>query len=485
MSTDNLDADTDPRIQAQLQALCNAGVFRRKPRQLAVLRGLLSTQATDRFNHGESGSAIAEDIYKGIHGPGFYDLGDPAGAAKHIVDQLRTRLKRYYDANPNDAVIISIPARTYQPSIKYRHETAGRSETSGTTTDSARLPDFEYIGKSKEALRYLIQRIPSARRLEDTTVRWNVADSLYDDMQDYIEALRHSDASFRSITGPVQDEAQVKALYAAYANRPDGSQRSKGELKCFRLHHTAPLMNFILIYDKDKGHPEVLFGYGTQRKDQLDEDTPVFRSNNPLLVKEFQRLFKELRTPQFSRKIGVEDPEFLRSRDRKCDVLATFATGFPDPEIEDRIRNCRAKIVICTTAWPKFDFFKPFLKQALKNGCSVDFSLWHEDSEFVKLRSGEMGDAEDLKRSIQANKVTLQAFRNEANFRVHWCSGQGSVTIFWFDDLIYFSPYWAGVYASTGPHFLVHADSEIGRHLQEQYNRMLHATPPQATSGGA
>jgi hypothetical protein len=389
--------------------------------------------------------------------------------ARQEVKALRAALQKYYltIAGKEDHVLIEIPEGNkyhYEPEITYRDGSA-----------SFEQDDFEYIGNGGEALKYLTERIPHATRIEDTTVRWNVTKSTYSDLRAYSAALNHSAAEFRSITAPVQDEAYVNALREAYGQRRPGAVELSGQLKCFRLHHAIPLMNFVLIYEKHKPAPEVLFGYGTQREDQPAEETPVFRSNHPLLVKEFQRLFKVLCSHQFSKEISIDDPEFLRSRARKCDVLATFE-GFPEHEIKEKIQDCQKRIAVCATVWQTFQFFKMPLKKALRNGCSVEVAIWNKEDPFVELRgASSAGDSDDLKSAIETNEDGLEAFKNESKFELHRCSGQGSVTIFWIDDLIYFSPYWVGGYAFTGPHFMVRADSDTGKYLQDQYKKMIPA----------
>jgi hypothetical protein len=323
-------------------------------------------------------------------------------------------------------------------------------------------------------LTYLTAQIPQAKLLEETTIRWNIAKSSYSDMRDYIAALGQTKAQFRFITGSVQDDADVNALHEVFGKRSGRQNRPVGQLKCFRLHHTSPLMNFVLIYEEHKP-TEVLFGYGTHGRDQPNEETPVFRSNNESLVKEFKRLCKVLRSEQFSNPIDVDDPEFLRSRDRKCDVLAKFEDGFPEREIRQRIQDCSQKrIVICTTAWPTLNSFVPVLRGALERNCSIDLALWKPDTPFALLRDETANDPEGMKRAIKSHEALLEVFKG-STLNLHWCDGPGSVTIFWIDDLIYFSPYWVGVYASSGPHFLVRAGSDTGRHLQDQYAKMLPA----------
>jgi hypothetical protein len=236
-------------------------------------------------------------------------------------------------------------------------------------------------------------------------------------------------------------------------------------------------MNFLLLYEKNpttgsRGLPSVFFGYGTQSLEHTNEETSVFYSKDERLAKEFMRLFKVLRSPQFSSPIDLYSPEFLRSRPRDCDVLATFKDGFPRAEILERIADCQRHVTVCTTAWPSLDEFKPQLKAALKRDCKVTFALWEPDDPFVQLRSDTVDDPEDLKSSIEANRIVLKAFDKNKHFKVHWCKGPGSVTIFWIDDLIYFSPYWVGDYASHGVHFLVHAKSSTGQSLIDQLKKM-------------
>jgi hypothetical protein len=463
------DEALDKRIEDQIQRMCDNGFFKKKPMQLRLLLGLLARDATNRFNAGESGAGIVEDIYKEIYGvTRFAEMEDPAGDGKKVIEKLRPRLGSYYKDHPGDPVVIKIPSHTLQPDVEFIEVPNGAANAKGDVHG-----DFKYIGRSKEALAYLVGRLRNATCIQDTTVRWNVARSGYGGMQEFVAALRHSKADFISVTGAVQDNAYVDALHEAFGERADGAPRPVGRLRCFRLYHVSPFMNFVLIHG-DEQPTEALFGFGTQLPGQSDDEAPVFCSSNKHLVDEFQRLFWVLCSNDYSKEISVDDPEFRQSHKHKCEVLATFEDGFPEHEIKERIRDCRGKkIVICTTAWPTFDSFRMVLMQALKHGCTVDIAFWKEDSTFALLRSIEVRDPNDFKSTIASNRVTLRDFRKNNNFHDHWCDGQGSVTLFWIDDLMYFSPYWAGARASEGPHFMVHADSDIGRYLQRQFQNML------------
>jgi len=467
----------DPLVEQQIKKICHQGLFRKTRIQLLMLRGLLMKDAAECFDNAVSGGTIAKDIYDRIYAahPEWKRRDeDTAGAAKHLVEKLRARLNGYYAEHPNDPVIITIPKGTYQPTIEFRQNANDVSGHTGGNLHPVLSGNsyFKHIGTSKEALKSLIERIPHARLIEDTAIRSDDG-SLYGDMEEgYIAALRDSGVKYTSITGPVQDDAYVKALKLAYRKRPN-------DLTCFRLHHATPMLNFVLIYEHDEETPtEAFFGYGTEQHGQPDA---VFRSNDTHLVKEFRRLFWILRDAQFSRLISVDDPEFLWSIEQKCDVLATFLQ-FPEPEIKKRIADCHKKIVICTTAWSAFDSCKFALKQALKNGCQIEMALWKESSRFFKLRGKELNAQGDVNDELTSTlKQNHQLMLNEfdvgpnSNFKYHQCSGQGSVTIFWIDDVIYFSPYWSGVRASEGPHFMVRADSKTGKHLREQYQQMLSA----------
>jgi hypothetical protein len=218
----------------------------------------------------------------------------------------------------------------------------------------------------------------------------------------------------------------------------------------------------------DPAKSRFVFAYGTQSRGG-EEETAVFSSNHEMLVKEFQRLFKVLKDELFSREISIHDPEFRTSRKHECDVLATF-TEFPLPEIRERIRQCRREINVCATAWPTFEALKTELKHALDNGCTVHYGFWRADDLFIGLRNPA-----DVRGSIRSNETTAEYFADRDEFHTHRCQGQGSVTIFWIDDVIFFAPYWVGEHASAGPHFMVNASSKTGEHLREQFAAMVPA----------
>jgi hypothetical protein len=131
------------------------------------------------------------------------------------------------------------------------------------------------------------------------------------------------------------------------------------------------------------------------------------------------------------------------------------------------------------SAWHLLDRLDFELEAAIKRGVKVSIALWHPDSDFLKYRQKVIGgDLTYVEREIRDNRSALNNLHvydhPYKNLSVRWCTGElGSVSIFWIDDLIYFSTYWIGDHVSDGPHFLVPSHSDTGEKLRAQYDEML------------
>ncbi len=394
---------------------------------------------------------------------------------RHQIIALRKRLEKYYDKlawDAADTLELKIGERN-RPEIKTR-----QVPVVSAADESASAGGSAYYGNSEKALRYLTARIGRATRIEDTAIRWLAAASVYSKaaLQEFTRALRESATEFVSITGPVTDRAYVEALRDAFS----GEQSAR--LKLFRLRRTVPIMNFLILTFADDV-TEVLFGYGAHDEESL-EKTQVFKTTDSRLVEEFQRLFTALSRNRFAESITVEDPTFVESDRQDCDVLATYRS-FPIEQVAAKLRRCR-RVALCALQWPTLDQLVPGLQKALGRKCDVSIALWEPDDPFVKLRRTAFSQELPLASSIEGNKKILSALRGAGKLTVSYCKGWASVSLLWIDDLIYFGAYWRDDNASNGPHFLVHQDSHTGKHLVEQYYRMVpQATdPPEQGSAG-
>lgn len=315
----NLKIEDTPRHAI---LFCDGQSVYTAPNALRVLL-LLITAKLDAQLDGGPDYLERKQIYQGAWGNAF--MGDWENSVDVQISQLRDALKdgRKHHPDKTNRIIATERGEGYRflLDVEWHDE---QDQTSARHTQSLIVTEdvpFEYLGSNRKALKELIKRIPQAMLIEDTTIPSDEG-SLYGHMdEEYVDALRASKAKYTSITGPVQDNAHVEALKLAYDKKPD-------DLTCFRLHHATPMMNFVLIYKDDEATPtEVFFGYGTEQRRQPGY---VFRSNETHLLSEFRRLFWILCDEHFSNKINADDPEFLRSREPECDVLATFPK-FPDP----------------------------------------------------------------------------------------------------------------------------------------------------------
>ena len=164
-----------------------------------------------------------------------------------------------------------------------------------------------------------------------------------------------------------------------------------------------------------------------------------------------------------------------RNTAKIVDVLATFPEW--PTEIRQRIEDCQRKLVICITGWSNLDSYLRPIKEILRNGREVEVAFWNPDSDFGIVRVAYT-DPDSLKDTIAHNFMLFYDFQKrnpKLNLTVHSCEGWGSVALFWIDDLIYFSMYWARGYTVHGPHFLVSANSTTGKFLQQEYKAMIEA----------
>ncbi|MBI1358060.1 MAG: hypothetical protein GC160_27315 [Acidobacteria bacterium] len=475
----SLKSDPEPsNIPASLQAHLDELADFLSEEQEAVLRFLVRKKYEGRWKaKRHTGKQIMFEYYCERAGENGEDkphgAEDVEGRARQEIGSLRGALEEYYRDHLATKASISIPLGrkdAYEPEI-------ASGPPREIPVDGSQ--DFRYLGDNNAALRHLLNMIPAAEAIEDTGVRWILGRSLYDEdaLADLTKSLQaNPKLVFRSVTGPIVDEAHTNALWKAYRDRP-------GQATFRRLHFTAPLMNFLIVHFPPKGSQKtrriVYFGYGRQGPGDRADETAVFFSENDVLVKEFMRLFRRLQTDEFSREISLNDPDLLASRDRHSDILATFKT-WPVGEITDRILRPASRVAVCITAWPTLDVYLPALRTALEKGCAVDIALWDRDDEFVALRgTAILGDREYVARMIDYNKTQLAGLLRDFGdrFTLQFCKGWASVSVIWIDDLIFWGSYWMSVNAVEGPLFLAHMGSPTGQYLQRQYRAMVPAPP--------
>lgn len=424
-----------------------------------------------------------KDRYTPASRPKGDDAEKRAVKVRTLADKLRDKLFAYYQRNfgipprthahldppqsevsagrAERIVYVEIPdGEGWKPFIQWRTRAIKKS-----TEPVERGIDFEKLGTNADGMQYLAKHIPYATRIEDTAIRWNITDSLFEenDLNDFKKALTESQAKYVSITGPVKDSAFMRALKEAFG------KRAKDRQECFQLHHTAPIMNFIILkYPTDP--TEVLFGFGIQHGDSTLEETAVFRSNNSTLVKEFQRLFKVLQSKKFSSRINVTAPTFLQTYQDDCNVLATF-TEMPREFIRELIESedCTT-IRIGTTCSVEIEPFATMFGHALRRNVTVQILLSHPHCNFLKLR-GET-TSRNLDKLVRDNLEALRKISPHPGLEVKLTPDAMAVTHTQIDRIIIFSPFWNGRAAAHGHHFIVQATSETGEFLGKQFNKL-------------
>lgn len=453
----------------------------------------------------------------------------------HLEDYYRELAE-----NASDRILILIPweeagakrHKTEHP----RYEPQVNRDFQPSSNPLSQNKNFKFIGDSVAALEHVRRQLPQLRRIEETFIRWvEPKQSLYEEdkpnkpFERFLTELAKSKVIYRAVLGPFVDPVVFRpgeSLTDVLRNRA-WEYKKKSGAKFFRLLHAAPIMSFSLLYystdptsNTDSFYEktneiEVLYGFGIFESRGSSAKTAVFSSRHSRLCEEFQHQFEALRHPDFSYEISVERPHLFPNLLHKSDVIATF-DQFPEAEIIQRMESCgrvpipipkektgeaiqdylnkdpyphgtrRPHVTICVSA------SKPLNDQPFRNGLSsvlrrknvqVSIALWALGSPFLKLRGQVIlsnDDPDPVAAEMEAydNHRLVKNLLSYENLKVHEChGGMGSVSIFWIDDLIYFSPYWIGENVADGPHFLVAATSATGLRLQEQYQRMI------ATSG--
>lgn len=380
----------------------------------------------------------------------------------------------------------------YRPSITWSYrpftpkELADRGLSPEHQSYQSVKPDHSEVrctdmGTNAQGIRYLADRIPFATHVEDTVVRWNLTESLYqgEDFKEFKKALRESKAKVVEITGPMKDNAYLQAVKEVFSDLTKEKQ-----LTCFQLHHTAPIMNFVILKYEDKPS-EVLFGWGTQHGDDTPGDTKVFRSDDERLVNEFQRLFKVLQSKKFSARINVTAPTFMKTHHEKCDVLATFKE-IPRWLLCELIENKECELVrigIPGSTELGDTAISTALEKAIQRNVSVQILLAHPDCRFLKFRSSKKDNG--LSKLVLDNLEKLRQLATHGPLEVKLTSDAMSVAYYQVDTMVIFSPLWSRISASEGHHFVIYSTSDTGRFLSEkQFERWWENAQTYNTSTG-
>jgi hypothetical protein len=296
---------TNAEVDSQVERLC-AHPLLHGDKRVDLLKFLIRIQHEGRFREPfserkprPSGKSILFEFYEEwaaktrSSGPQEIET-----AGKRLIGDLRKALKAYY-GRTKDPVVISIPAGrqyAYEPAIRYRVSKVLKSQEKPTpaTTDAAVA--CEYLGNDREAMRYVLDRYaatssPRLVGLRDTHVRAELPmryrENYYRELQAaFSDFLRRSDPETTVSTlicGWEVDKQYMRMVQAAADGQGD-------KLKCYRLRHPAPVMNFILM-DYDDLTSEVLFGWGQGKPGHPGS---VFRSKDRRLVEEFNDFYETL-----------------------------------------------------------------------------------------------------------------------------------------------------------------------------------------------
>lgn len=368
-------------------------------------------------------------------------------------------------------VYIEIPkGEGWKPFIIWRTRAIKKA-----TSSSDDWINFESVGTNFVAMKYLVEHIPLASRVEDTAIRWDSNTLPYpDDLNGFRAALKESKATYKLITGPVKHKAYMEVLREVYLEKPGGSKM----LECFRLDQALPMMNFTILYYPEtlKRSSEVLYGYGIKQGRNSVDKTTVFRTNNPDLVKEYMRLFEALRDHPSSYPISPHSPDFIDSQENERDVIATYK-NFGDISLENLIKKEeRAQIKVCFTCTHEMGRLVKIFKEHLPQIESIQVLLPTLDSKFLKLREEALPadplPPYSLKNLIETNITDLKELAPLVNTAVHQTRRLMPVMFFQVGRIIIFSPFWNGRPVATGPQSVVRANSKTGTALEEQFDNL-------------
>jgi hypothetical protein len=296
---------TEQEIDAQVENLCAHDLLEGEKRG-DLLRYLVQEQRGGRYTRPvtydwpkATGKQILFEFYKCWNKrngePLPHNPNETEESGKRLLRELADALEEYYKTL-DDALIIEIQrgrGEGYEPEITW-----------ATDDPDARKAECYYIGNNHEALEYLMRRFRSAglTAFRDTHVRpeLHIRQNVdYAGMQSaFSDFLRRADTErtvATMILGWEIDEDYVRAMQNA--------ARGHGEnLKCFRLRHPMPLLNFILL-DYEDLTTEVLFGWGQGKS---GSPGAVFRSKDTRLVDEFNEFYDQLLNPPFSERVPLE-----------------------------------------------------------------------------------------------------------------------------------------------------------------------------------
>jgi hypothetical protein len=493
-------------VREQLLLLCGPrGIPARQGR---LLKHLVQAHLDRKFEE-QDGTAILKDFEKKDQRNGLKDRRrspDPekaAGRARQLASQLKRSLARYYEnlpSNPQDRIRIQL-GDGYEPQITWF-----------ISLPLAGDKRFSFVGNNIDALNYVTERVAKLNRIEETFVRWvDLESTIYarETFKRFLAALSKSKLLYRAVLGTMTDRIvhEEGGLRATLAERHSNLELSRPSARIYRLRHGTALMNFTLLYrseNKDAFHDpttnvEVLFGYGVSHAHERAEETFVFRSKDPRVVRQFQDLFNALRSNKFSRELDLNRADLFADEPGFCDVLATFPR-LPEKEIllktrvsgtgigrafsptsapvrNDNYSPGRPHVKICVSALHLLDeeVFLNEIRDALRRGVQVSIALWKPGEPFLVARTTASGMRPDAaKREVEGAHDAIRSLGPHENLFVRHCFGTwSSGSIIWIDDVIFYSAYWLGRNVSEGPHFMVPLVSDTGRALVDQYERMI------------
>jgi hypothetical protein len=290
----------DPSIEDQFVRF-EKDEFRSAPKELALLRCLLSKDSEARFTQLQSNNRILLNYVSQLRGsipPPGDERNRVLWAAKETLDRLRIRLPKYYSSHPADPVVISV-AMTGSCRPKVVVTSPPMNPAVGVCISP--------LGNDRDAfIEYLLEKYQPPQnkkrdgepglspkknlikvrdvhaRSKENAVRTSYYKELKRGLRRFLRRSAADSIAASFIFGWLVDKQYEKTIKEAIKGLED-------KVEFYRLYCPAPMLN-VLLLDFDDGTHEVLFGWG-----QLEDSKPeVFTSTNEELVQVFSNYYNAL-----------------------------------------------------------------------------------------------------------------------------------------------------------------------------------------------
>jgi hypothetical protein len=187
----------------------------------------------------------------------------------------------------------------------------------------------ECLGNDESGLQKVLPLLasPYLVTVKDTYVRFEKQHTQYSDssFRDWTAALRKFAIESRSRTNNVPCVYEIFGGYiqSAYIRHLINAAKNEKNAVKFNFHELkegrGPIMNFIILeYQPGSAADEVFFGWGRYNRSSPEA---VFRSTDPMLVKEFKTFFDVLLDRGASRQRKLSDLHVLRAKLESVETL--------------------------------------------------------------------------------------------------------------------------------------------------------------------